>query len=52
MQHLSENVIFMFPLSPGSAEAQVTRDGIVLNAYFIGNISAKNIKIYSCVSKL
>jgi len=24
MQHLSENVIFMFPLSPGSAEAQVT----------------------------
>ena len=24
MQHLSENVIFVFPVLPGSAEAQVT----------------------------
>jgi len=33
---------------PGSAEAQVIRGGIVkrlLTAYFIDNISAKNIKI-------
>ena len=36
-----------FPVLPGSAEAQVTWGGIVkrlLIAYFIGNISAKNIK--------
>jgi len=43
-----------FPVLPGSAEAQVIRWGIVkcvLIAYFIGNISAKNIKIRSHVSK-
>ena len=40
---------------PGSAEAQVIRGGIVkrlLIAYFIGKISAKNIKIHSRMSKL
>jgi len=40
---------------PGSAEAQVIRGGIVKHlfiAYFISNISAKNFKIHSCVSKL
>jgi len=39
----------------GSAEAQVISGGIVkrlLIAYFIGNISVKNIKIHSCASKL
>jgi len=44
-----------FPVLPGSAGAQVIWGGIVkrlLIAYFIGNISAKNIKIHSCVSKL
>ena len=47
--------ISRFPDLPGSAEAQVTSGVIVkrlLIAYFIGNISAKNIKIHSCVSKL
>jgi len=29
MQHLSENVIFVFPVLPGSAEAQVTWGGIL-----------------------
>ena len=51
MQHLSENVIFVFLVLPGSAEAQVTWGGILkhlLIAYFIDNISAKNIKICSC----
>jgi len=41
---LSENVIFVFPVLPGTAEAQVTWGGIVkrfLIAYSIGNISAK-----------
>ena len=35
---------FMFPVLPGSAEAQVTRGGVVkrlLIAYFIGSISVK-----------
>jgi len=44
-----------FPVLPGSAEAQAIWGGIVkglLIAYFIGNISAKNIKIPSRVSKL
>jgi len=39
-----KNVIFVFPVLPGSAEAQVIWGGIVkclLIAYFIGNISAK-----------
>ena len=52
---LSENVIFVFPLLPGSAEAQVTWGGIVkrlLIAYFIDNISAKKYPNPSCVSKL
>jgi len=43
-----------FPVLPGSAEAQVICCGVVkrlLIAYFIGNISAKNIKIRSHVSK-
>jgi len=43
------------PILPESAEAQVNWCGIVkclLIAYFITNISAKNIKIHSCVSKL
>jgi len=45
-----KNVILCFPVLPGSAEAQVIWVGIVkrlLIAYFIGNISAKNIKIHS-----
>ena len=45
----------MFPVVPGSAEAQVIWSGIVkhlLIACFIGNISAKNITIRSHVSKL
>jgi len=39
----------------GSAEAQVIWGGIVKHlsiAYFIGNISAKNVNIHSCASKL
>jgi len=51
---LSENVIFVFPRF-GSAEAQVIWGGIIkrlLIAYFIGNISAKRIKIHSYASKL
>jgi len=41
-----KNAIFVFPVLPGSAEAQVIlgRGGVVkrlLIAYFIGNISAK-----------
>jgi len=43
-----------FVVLPGSAEAQIIWCGIVkcvLIAYFIGNISAKNIKIRSHVSK-
>jgi len=43
-----------FPIFPGSAEAQVIWGGILkyrFIAYFIGNISAKNIKIcYVCQS--
>jgi len=41
---LSENVIFVFPVLPGSAEAQVIWGSIVkslLIAYFICKISAK-----------
>jgi len=53
---LSEKCDFScFPFLPGSAEAQVISCGILkhlLIAYFIGNISAKNIKIHSSVSKL
>jgi len=44
-----------FPVLPGSEEAQVNWGGIVkrlLIAYFISNISAKNIKIHLCVSRL
>jgi len=44
-----------FSVLPGSAETQVVWCGIVnclLIAYFIGNISAKNIKIRSHVSKV
>jgi len=43
-----------FPVLPGSAEAQITWGGIVKRRLiaFIGNISAKNIEIHSCVSKL
>jgi len=44
-----------FSVLPGSAQAQVDGRGIVkclLTACFIGNISAKNIKIRSHVSEL
>ena len=47
--------LLRFCILPGSAEAQVVCCGIVkclLIAYFIGNISAKKIKIRSHVSKL
>jgi len=47
----------LFPVLPGSAEAQVIWDGIVkclliAYRYFIGKICAKNITIRSRVSKL
>jgi len=44
IQHLSANMIFVFPGLPGSAEAQLIWGVIVkhlLIVYFIGNISAK-----------
>jgi len=47
--------ILVFPILLGSADAQVILRGIIkrlLVGYFIGNISAKNIKIRSQVSKL
>ena len=50
-----KNAIFVLPVLPGSAEAQVIWGDIVkclLAAYFIGNISAKNIKIRQHVSTL
>ena len=50
-----KNAIFMFVVLPGSAKAQASWGGVVkhlLIAYFIGSISAKNIKIRSHVSKL
>ena len=48
---------FVFPVLPGSTEAQVIWGGIVkrlliAHAYFIGSISAKNLKLRSRVSKL
>jgi len=46
-------LIFVFPVLPGSAEAQVIWRGIVkrlLVAYFIEKMSAKNIKILSRAS--
>ena len=49
-----KNAIFVFPVLPGSAEAQVIWGDTVkrlLTAYFIGNISAKNIKMRSRVSE-
>jgi len=49
------NAIFVFPVLPGSVEAQVICGGVVkrlLIAYFIGNTSAKSIKIRSHVSQL
>jgi len=56
IQHLSEKMRFScFPILPGSAEAHVIWDGTVkglLIAYFIRNISAKYIKMGSCMSKL
>jgi len=48
-------VILCFRVLPGSAESQVIWGGIVKRlviAYFIGNISSKNIKIHSCAPKL
>jgi len=49
-----KNAIFMFPILPGSAEAQVIWGGIVkhnLIAYFIGNISAKKYQNrFTCVT--
>jgi len=50
-----KSAIFVFPVLPGSAESQVIWGGVVkrlLIAYFIGNISAKKLKIRSRVSKL
>ena len=50
-----KNAILVFPILSGSAEAQVILVDIIkslLIAYFIGNISAKNTKIRSQVSKL
>jgi len=50
-----KNAIFVFPVLTGSAEAQVIWGGTVKRlsiAYFIGNITAKNIKMRSRVSKL
>jgi len=47
--------LLCFPVLPGSVEAQVIWGGIVkrvLIAYFISNVSAKNIKIRSRASKL
>ena len=44
-----------FPVLPGSAEVQVIWGGILKHlflAYFISNISAKNVNICSYVSKL
>jgi len=51
MVNLWKMQFFVFPILP----AQLVSGGIVkrlLIAYFIGSISAKNIKICSCVSKL
>jgi len=51
IQHLRENTIFVCPL-PGSAEAQVILSSTVkrlLIAYFIGNYSSKNIKMFTFV---
>jgi len=50
-----KNAFLVFPVLPGSAEAQVIWGGIVkrlLIAYFTGSSSAKNIKIRSHVSNL
>jgi len=50
-----KNAIFVFPVLPVSAEAQVIWGGTVkrlLIAYFIGNISSKNIKMRSRMSKV
>jgi len=48
-----KNAIFVFPVLPGNAEAQVTWGGIpkrLLNSYFIGNISAKKYRnLFTCV---
>ena len=47
MQHLSENAIPGFPVSPGSAEALVRCGGeikYILIAYFLRNIYAKNCR--------
>jgi len=48
-----KNTIFMFPVLPGSAEAQVICGGVIkrlLIAYFISSISAKKIsKSFACV---
>ena len=50
-----KKIRFSFSSLPGSAEAEVIWGGTVkrfLIAYFIGNISAKNIQMHSRVSKL
>jgi len=48
-----KNVIFIFPVLPGNAEAQVIRRGTVkhlLTAYFISSISAKKYQNpFTCV---
>jgi len=50
-----KNAIFVFPILPGSAEAQVIWRGIVkrlLIAYLSVAFGPKNIKIHSCLWKL
>ena len=52
---LAKNAIFVFPVLPGDVEAQVIWGDTVkhlLIAYFISNISAKNIQMRSRMSKL
>ena len=56
VKHFSEkHAILVFSVLPGTAEAQVIWGDTVkrlLIAYFISNISAKNIQMRSCMSKL
>ena len=55
MQHLSENAISGFPVSPGSTEALVRCGGkikYILIAYFLGNIYAKNCRNRTVYVKL
>jgi len=52
MQHLSENAIPGFPVSPGSAEALVRCGGkikYILIAYFLGTVMPKIVAIELCM---